>query len=38
MGLILAVIAAFKPQYFPYLAPRYVLFEGLLIGDISAIF
>jgi uncharacterized YccA/Bax inhibitor family protein len=26
------VIAAFKPQYSPYLAPGYALFEGLFIG------
>ena len=38
MGLILVVIAAFKPQYSPYLAPGYALFEGLFIGGISAIF
>jgi len=37
-GLILVVIAAFKPQYSPYLAPGYALFEGLFIGGISAIF
>jgi uncharacterized YccA/Bax inhibitor family protein len=36
-GLVLVVIAAFKPQY-PYLAPGYALFEGLFIGGISAIF
>jgi len=38
MGLILVVIAAFKPQYSPYLAPGYAVFEGLFIGGISAIF
>jgi uncharacterized YccA/Bax inhibitor family protein len=32
------VISAFKPQYSPYLAPGYALFEGLFIGGISAIF
>ena len=37
-GLVLVVIAAFKPQYSPYLAPGYALFEGLFIGGISAIF
>jgi uncharacterized YccA/Bax inhibitor family protein len=31
-------IAAFKPQYSPYLAPGYALFEGLFIGGVSAIF
>jgi len=38
MGLILVVIAAFKPQYSAYLAPGYAVFEGLFIGGISAIF
>ncbi|MGO4905424.1 Bax inhibitor-1/YccA family protein [Flavobacterium sp. W20_MBD1_R3] len=38
IGLILVVIAAFKPQYAPFLAPGYALFEGLFIGGISAIF
>ncbi len=38
VGLILVLIAAFKPQYSPYLAPGYALFEGLFIGGISAIF
>ncbi len=28
VGLILVVIAAFKPQYSPVLAPGYALFEG----------
>jgi uncharacterized YccA/Bax inhibitor family protein len=37
-GLILVVIAAFKPQHSAYLAPGYALFEGLFIGGISAIF
>ena len=38
VGLILVVISAFKPQYSPYLAPGYAVFEGLFIGGISAIF
>lgn len=38
IGLILVVTSAFKPQYSPYLAPGYALFEGLFIGGISAIF
>lgn len=38
VGLILVVIAAFKPEYSPYLAPGYALFEGLFIGGISVIF
>jgi uncharacterized YccA/Bax inhibitor family protein len=37
-GLVLVVVAAFKPQYSPYLAPGYALFEGLFIGGVSAIF
>jgi uncharacterized YccA/Bax inhibitor family protein len=32
------LIAAFKPQLSPYLAPGYAVFEGLFIGAISAIF
>jgi len=32
VGLILVVIAAFKPQYSPYLAPGYALLEGLFRG------
>ena len=38
VGLVLVLISAFKPQYSPYLAPGYALFEGLFIGGISAIF
>lgn len=38
VGLVLVLIAAFKPQLSPYLAPGYALFEGLFIGGISAIF
>src|SRR6187431_482647 len=38
VGLILVVISAFKPQYSPYLAPGYALFEGLFIGGVSVIF
>ena len=38
IGLILVLIAAFKPQLSPYLAPGYAVFEGLFIGAISAIF
>ncbi len=37
-GLILVVIATFKPQLSGYLAPGYAVFEGLFIGGISAIF
>ncbi|HEY0090933.1 MAG TPA: Bax inhibitor-1/YccA family protein [Flavobacterium sp.] len=38
MGLILVVIASFRPQSSAYLAPGYAVFEGLFIGGISAIF
>lgn len=38
VGLILIVIASFKPQYSTFLAPGYALFEGLFIGGVSAIF
>jgi len=38
MGLVLVVIATFKPQLSGYLAPGYAIFEGLFIGGISAIF
>ncbi|CAM2777207.1 Uncharacterized membrane protein, YccA/Bax inhibitor family [Flavobacterium succinicans] len=38
VGLILVMIAAFKPHLSPYLAPGYAVFEGLFIGGISAIF
>jgi uncharacterized YccA/Bax inhibitor family protein len=38
VGLILVLIAAFKPQYSSWLAPGYAIFEGLFIGGISAIF
>ncbi len=38
IGLIIVLIAAFKPQYSPYLAPGYAIFEGLFIGGVSAIF
>jgi uncharacterized YccA/Bax inhibitor family protein len=37
-GMILALVAAFKPHLSSYLAPGYALFEGLFIGAISAIF
>lgn len=38
VGLIMVVIAAFKPHLSGYLAPGYAVFEGLFIGGISAIF
>lgn len=38
VGLILVLVATFKPQLSGYLAPGYALFEGLFIGGLSAIF
>ena len=38
IGLILVLIASFKPQYSTFLAPGYAIFEGLFIGGVSAIF
>ena len=35
-GLILALITIFKPRAAPITAPLYALFEGLLVGAISA--
>lgn len=38
IGLILVIIASFKPATSPWVAPGYALFEGLFIGGISAFF
>jgi uncharacterized YccA/Bax inhibitor family protein len=38
MGFVLVLISSFRPQYAPWLAPGYAIFEGLFIGAISAIF
>jgi uncharacterized YccA/Bax inhibitor family protein len=38
VGLILVLIASFKPNLSGYLAPGYALFQGLFIGAISALF
>lgn len=38
VGLILVLVASFKPHLSGYLAPGYALFEGLFIGALSAIF
>ena len=38
VGLILVLVAAFKPHTSPWVAPGYALFEGLFIGGISAYF
>lgn len=37
-GLVTALVIMFKKQWSPYLAPAYALFEGLLVGGISAYF
>ena len=38
VGLVLVLVASFKPHLSGYLAPGYALFEGLFIGALSAIF
>jgi uncharacterized YccA/Bax inhibitor family protein len=37
LGLVAVLVASFKPQASPYLAPAYALFEGLFIGGITLI-
>jgi uncharacterized YccA/Bax inhibitor family protein len=37
-GLIVVLIASFRPQYSPTLAPLYAGLEGLFVGAISAIY
>jgi len=37
-GLIVVLIAAFKPKYSPILAPIYAALEGLFVGGISAMY
>lgn len=37
-GLIVVLIASFRPQYSPTLAPLYAALEGLFVGAISAIY
>jgi uncharacterized YccA/Bax inhibitor family protein len=37
-GLVVVLIASFKPQYSPTLAPVYAGLEGLFVGAISAIY
>lgn len=37
-GLVIVLIAAFRPQHSPVLAPIYALLEGLFVGSISAIY
>lgn len=38
VGLIIAIVLAFRPQYAAYLAPVYALAEGFFVGAISAYF
>ncbi|WP_445711721.1 Bax inhibitor-1/YccA family protein [Flavobacterium sp.] len=38
IGLILVLVAVFKPTTSPWVAPGYALFEGLFIGGVSALF
>jgi len=37
LGFIAVIIAAFRPQASPYLAPAYAIFQGLFLGVISLI-
>ncbi len=37
-GLILALVTIFKPQWAPISAPLYALFEGALVGAVSAMY
>ncbi len=37
-GLIVVIIASFKPRYSPTLAPLYAALEGLFVGGISAMY
>ncbi len=37
-GLVVALVTVFKKEYSPVTAPIYALFEGLMLGAISAIF
>lgn len=37
-GLVIVLIAAFRPQSSPVLAPIYALLEGLFVGSISAMY
>jgi uncharacterized YccA/Bax inhibitor family protein len=38
VGLILVVVASFKPVWAPYLAPGYALAEGFFVGTVSAMY
>jgi uncharacterized YccA/Bax inhibitor family protein len=37
-GLVVLIVAAFKPHLAPFLAPLYALLEGLAIGTISVMY
>jgi len=37
-GLIAVIVAVFKPQWSPTIAPGYALFEGLFLGTVSIFF
>lgn len=38
MGLILAIVTSFRPQYGQYTVPAYGLVEGVFVGGISAVY
>jgi uncharacterized YccA/Bax inhibitor family protein len=38
LGLIIAIVTIFKPQWSPYTAPAYAFFEGLVLGAVSALY
>lgn len=37
-GLIVVIVASFKPTLSPFLAPIYALLEGLLVGTVTAMY
>lgn len=38
LGLVIVLVAAFKREWSPFLAPAYALVEGLVVGSVSAIY
>lgn len=38
VGLVLAIVTVFKPQWSPYTAPMYAAAEGLFVGTVSLIY
>jgi uncharacterized YccA/Bax inhibitor family protein len=38
IGFIVVLVASFKPQWSPVLAPTYAIFKGLAVGVVSAIY